>query len=139
MEISELVKRYNRYFVLNENKTLKDLEPYGFKPTYDKDTGELIKETLWCEGGLYGNRPVMEISNKLIYQDYNEENTTLMNPLRKFVMNFHNWWYGEYNKHSRRYEEVLDVEIQKIDNTYFNVLIDLLEDGVIKRQEHYYE
>lgn len=129
MEISELVKRYNRYFVLNENKTLKDLEPYGFKPTYDKDTGELIKETLWCEGGLYGNRPVMEMSNKRIYQNYNEENTTLMNPLRK----------GEYNKHSRRYEEVLDVEIQKIDNTYFNVLIDLLEDGVIKRQDDYDE
>ena len=133
MELEKFVEKYSKNFILCEDKTLKDLEDYGFTPKYDVNTGELISETLWVNGGIFGNRPVMEMSSRdMEINNYEKEKATIFNPLRKFVMNFYDWFrnqrYVEDNK-------ILNMKIYHIDITYFNVVITLIEDGVIKREK----
>jgi len=131
MDISKLCKRYGRNFVLCENKTLKDLEPYGFQPTYDTKTGELIKETLWLENGIYGNRPLLIIANRKMEQKLWLKSISLY----KYVMSFCDWKYKDYWEHNRRIDTKLDIEIKQTDEVIFNVLIDLINGGIIKRKE----
>ena len=135
MEINKYLKNYGKSFVLCKGKTLKDLEKYGFKPTYDQTNGKLIKETMWLEGGIYGDRPIMEMtSEEIYYEKYNDfRDISIANPVKKFIMNFFQWWYKDYAYHPRSNEK-LNIEIQKIDTTYFNIIVDLIEDGIIERK-----
>lgn len=129
MNANKYYKKYHKNFVLCDGKSLKDLEPYGFQPTYDEHTGQLIKESLIVEGE-YGERPLLEMSSQEIITPIHGIEFT------PFIMRIYKW--SDFFKHitvQRSYNKKIRFEIWQEDETTFNVLLDLIEDGIIERKE----
>lgn len=102
------------------------VEKYGFKPEYDKETGELIE--LYRINGFYLGERTRRRKSTTITKQQNEDN------LWKYRGDFKNYWYIKpFARLFSNYKAYANCNLLRLDEDDYELLYDLIKAGLIEK------
>lgn len=112
---------------IKDNVDLKVfIDEYGFKPEYDKDTGEIIE--LYRIRGFYLGERTRRRKSATITKQQNHDNVW------KYNGNFKNYWYiNPFTRLFNNYKAYANCQLLSLDEDDYELLYDLIQAGLVEK------